>query len=42
MMPKRVRRPETKRPIMRVGTAISVDVMIYAWERKFVYCSVDT
>jgi len=29
-------------PITFLGNAYSVDVMIHAWERKFVYCSADT
>jgi len=27
---------------MYLGNEFSVDVMIHAWERKFVYCSVET
>ena len=33
---------EPRRTIMCLGNAFSVDMMIHAWERKFVLCSVNT
>jgi len=37
-----IQQVENRCPIVSLGNEVSVDVMNHAWERKFVYCSVDT